>query len=205
MPRSDDLRHLAIDDPRSWLLGSVRFFQTLDFYAEYCGQTEDVLVDGVTNAVDRVWGAEFPPEEAGDDPQLADMVLLLGDESRVWWRDLERVIAGGDAYVSTLHEWAAISCGAFAPEDIVEQWHSQDGPAEILFTFRGQRHRVHHPNLRDDYLSMQILRDINRLIAESGYQFAVCDNLGLPNWVVVLKREEMTLLRSERGWSFLSY
>ncbi len=37
MPRSDDLRHLAIDDPRSWLLRSIRYFQTLDFYAEYRG------------------------------------------------------------------------------------------------------------------------------------------------------------------------
>jgi hypothetical protein len=117
----------------------------------------------------------------------------------------QRVSAGEDAYVTTLREWAAISRGAFTPEDIVEHWHSEDGPAEIRFTFRGQRHRVHHPNLRDDYLSMEVLRDINRLVAESGYQFAVCDNLGLPNWIVSLTQEEMNRLRSERRWSFLSY
>ena len=32
----------------------------------------------------------------------------------------------------------------------------------------------------------------------------VCDNLGIPNWVVTLTREEENRLRRERGWSFLA-
>ena len=63
----------------------------------------------------------------------------------------------------------------------------------------GRRHRVAHPNLRDDFLNIAIISDINRLIGESGYRFAVCDNLGMPNWVVALTREEENRLRHERG------
>jgi hypothetical protein len=31
----DDLRRLALREPHAWLLVSARYFQTLDFYAEY--------------------------------------------------------------------------------------------------------------------------------------------------------------------------
>jgi hypothetical protein len=128
------------------------------------------------------------------------MILLLGDRSRVWWRDLEGVFAGEDVYVTTLTEWATISRGAFAPEQIIERWHSDYGPADIEFMLVRQRYRVAHPNLRDDFLNIAILSDINRIIGDSGYHFAVCDNLGMPNWVVALTHEEEDCLRHDRGW-----
>ncbi len=56
----------------------------------------------------------------------------------------------------------------------------------------------------DDFLNIAIISDINRLIGDSGYQFAVCDNLGMPNWVVALTHEEKDCLRHVRGWSFLA-
>ncbi len=68
----------------------------------------------------------------------------------------------------------------------------------------GRRHRVAHPNLRDDFLNVAIITDIDRLIGHTGYRFAVCDDLGMPNWVVALTREEEKRLRRERGWSFLA-
>ena len=43
------------------------------------------------------------------------------------------MFAGEDAYVTTLTEWATISRRAFAPEQIIERWHSDDGPADIEF------------------------------------------------------------------------
>jgi hypothetical protein len=56
----------------------------------------------------------------------------------------------------------------------------------------------------DDFLNIAIISDINRLIGDSGYHFAVCDNLGMPNWVVALTHEEEDSLRHDRGWSFLA-
>ena len=40
---------------------------------------------------------------------------------------------------------------------------------------------VAYLNLCDDFFNIGIISDINRLIGDSGYQFAVCDNLGVPN------------------------
>jgi hypothetical protein len=199
----DDLRDLALRDPRAWLITSVRYFQTFGFYADHLNLTDDALVDAIREAVHRHWDGPLPPETVARDTHQADMVLLLGDESRVWWRDLEGVFASEKAYVTTLTEWAAISRGAFAPQGVVERWHSEDGPADIEFMLGGRRHRVSHPNIRDDYLNITIISDINRLIADSGFHFAVCDNLGLPNWVVALTDAEEIRLSRERGWSFV--
>lgn len=187
-----------------WLVASARYFQTLGFYMDHLNLPDDALLDAIRKAVLWHWDGPLPPEEVARDTQLADMVLLIGDRSRVWWRDLEGVFAGEEAYISTLTEWATISRGAFAPEEIVERWHSEDGPADIEFMLGGQRYRVAHPNLRDDFLNIAIISDINRLISDSSYHFAVCDNLGMPNWVVALTHEEEDSLRHERGWSFLA-
>ncbi len=159
-----------------WLVVSARYFQTLGFYTEHLDLPNDPLLDAIREAVRWHWDGPLPPEEVARDMQLADMILLLGDRSRVWWRDLEGVFAGEDAYVTTLTEWATISRGAFAPEQIIERWHSEDGPADIEFMLGSQRYRATHPNLRDDFLNIAIISDINRLIGDSGYHFAVCDN-----------------------------
>ena len=121
----------------------------------------------------------------------------------MWWRDLEGVFAGEEACVTTLTEWAEISRGAFAPEEIVERWHSAEGLVDIEFVVGGWRHCVSHPNLRDDFLNIAIVSEINRLMGHSGYHFPVCDNLGMPSWVVALRREEDDRLRHERGWTFV--
>lgn len=200
----EDMRQLALRNPRAWLITSIRYFQTLGFYTAYLGLPDERLLDATRRAVSWHIDEPLPPTEVARDLQRADLVLLLGDQSRVWWRDLEGVLPGENFYVVTLTEWAAISRGAFAPREIVERWQSDEGPADIEFTLGNQRHRVRHSNLRDDFLNITIISDINRLIADSGYQFAVCDNLGMPNWVVALTRSEATSLARDRGWSFVT-
>lgn len=113
------------------------------------------------------------------------------------------MFAGGDFYVTSFTEWSRISRGAFASTQIIERWHSDDGPADIEFMMGSQCCMVTHPNQRDDFLNIVIISDINRLISDSGYHFAVCDNLGMPNWLVALTREEEDALRRDRAWSFL--
>jgi hypothetical protein len=91
---------------------------------------------------------------------------------------LKGSFAGEDFYVTSLTEWSAISRGAFAPEQIIERWHSDEGPADIEFMVGSQRCMVTHPNQRDDFLNITIISDFNRFISDSCYHFAVCDNLG---------------------------
>ncbi|MDQ3856631.1 MAG: hypothetical protein M3281_09605, partial [Chloroflexota bacterium] len=169
----------------------------------YRDLSDDALVEQVAEAVDSVFGAPVPPSEVRRDLQYGDLTLLAGDRCRVWWRDLEGVFPGEELYLTTVTEWAAISRGAFAPQAMVERWQGPDGPAELEFMLDGRQHRVHHPNVHDDHLNIGIVRDINRLIAGTGYRFAVCDNLGMPNWITVLTSEERDQLRRDRGWSFL--
>jgi hypothetical protein len=138
MHSPDDLRQLALDDPRTWLIASARYFQGLGFYMAYLDLPEDALLYAIQEAVRLQWDEPLPPEEVSRDLQLADMVLLLGDRTRVWWRDLEGVFAGEDFYITSLTEWSAISRGAFSPEQIIERWHSDDGPAEIEFILGSQ-------------------------------------------------------------------
>jgi hypothetical protein len=156
----------------------ARYFEGLGFYMEYLDLPDEALLDAIREAVRWQWDEPLPPEEVSHDLQLADMVLLLGDQSRLWWRDLEGVFAGEEFYVTSLTEWSAISRGAFVPEQIIERWHSDDGPADIEFMVGSQRCMVTHPNQRDEFLNIAIISQINRFISESGYHFGVCDNLG---------------------------
>jgi hypothetical protein len=103
--------------------------------------------------------------------QLAEMLLLLGDRRRVWWRDLEGVFAGEERPTSPSSQSGRRSrAGRLRPRR-----SSSAGTAK-----RGRRRCVAHPNLRDDFLNVAIISEINRPIGHSGYRFAVCDNLGMP-------------------------
>lgn len=191
----------AGDDPRRRLRDAVHFFQALDFYAAYRGLPEEELLERVER--DRTAQLDEPlPLGPGADRQAADMLLLLGDGRRVWWRDLECALPGANAYVAALTEWAAVSRGAFAPTAVAETWRGDRGPAEITFTFDGAEHRVVHPARAGDFLEIGILRDINRLLRPGAPRFAVCDNLGMPNFVVALTAAEQRRLQGERGWTF---
>ena len=158
----------------------------------------------VEDALWDFWGADLPLRP-WDDMQRADMIVLAVDKTRVWAGDPVRVYRGADAYVETLHEWAAISRGALAPEDITETWRSDDGPVEITFTLGGARHLLVHLDGHDDYLNMGIIREINRLIEPSGYRFTIADASGLSQQVIVLTSDEQAQLERDRGWEFLDY
>jgi len=95
--------------------------------------------------------------------------------------------------------------GAFAPAGIVERWHSEDGPADIGFTLGDDRRRLAHPRLRDAFLNMNIVREINRLLPATGPRFRVCDRGGMPNFVVALTEGEKVRLERERGWTFCDF
>jgi hypothetical protein len=47
----EDLRKLALGDPRLWLVVSARYFQTLGFYTELLDLPNDPLLDAIREAV----------------------------------------------------------------------------------------------------------------------------------------------------------
>ena len=132
-----------------------------------------------------------------------DVLAIAGDVSRVWWRNLDQVETGRNAYVTMLRRWSEISRGAFNPENIQESW---GGPGEsifVSFSLNGEEHLFIHLTSHDDLLDtagMQAL--VNPLIEETGVQFEIVDLHHTPNVVVVLAASEREQLERDRGWSF---
>ena len=143
-------------------------------------------------------GRPLPPG-AEDDPQRADMYMLSTDRQRVWQADLECVYPGEEAYVRFLNGLAAISRGAFAPQAIIERWKGERGPVEVQFAVDGTKYEFVHT--AGDMLDPALIRTVNRSIQMSDVVFEVCDNFGMPNFILALTRDEKTRLTA-RGWKF---
>jgi hypothetical protein len=91
----------------------------------------------------------------------------------------------------------------FLLEAVTETWQGDGGRAIVEFTARGRYHRFVHPG--GDYLDMGLRHLANEAIAGTGYRFEVCDNLGMPNFLVVLTPEERLRLERERRWTFYDF
>jgi hypothetical protein len=184
---------------QTWLVETVRYFRGLDFFAAERLLSDEQLVRKVEAAHRANWDEPLDPAAGA---QLADMYVVATDPTRIWWRDIECVYQGANAYVEILGEWAAISRGAFFPTHVSETWRSPRGPVEVEFSVGAVRHRFIHQDGHDDFVDMRIVRAINQAIGATGYQFAVCDEGGMPNFVVALTRDEQARLERERGWRF---
>ncbi len=186
------------DDLKGWYLNAVQFFKAMGYFSKYSASSDEELARLLQDAVCRQWDEPFPPG-AENDPQLADMYLLSTDRERVWCADLESVYPGENAYVRFLNAMAAISRGAFRPQDITEHWKGERGPVEVAFNSNGKRYAFLHAG--GDMLDPSIIRMINGAIKEAGIAFAVCDNFGMPSFILVLNRDERARLTARR-WKF---
>ncbi len=185
-------------DVKSWYADSARYFRAMGFFSKYSGMSNDEFASHLIEDVCRLWDEPCPPG-AEKDPQLADMYLLTTDRERVWHGDLEFVYPGENAYVQFLNELAAISRGAFRPLDVSEQWKGEREPVDVEFISGGRKYKFVHRG--GDMLDPAIVRTVNDAVKDTGVRFEVCDNLGMPNFMVALKPDEKARL-AERGWKF---
>lgn len=185
-------------DIKNWYIDSARYFRAMGFFSKYAGLADEELASRIEDEVRMQWD-EPCPTGAEKDSQLADMYLLTTDRERVWHGDLEFVQPGENAYLQFLNGLAAISRGAFRPADIVEQWKGERGPVNIEFTAGGKRYQFVHKG--GDMLDPSIIRTINDAIKSSGVRFVVCDDLGMPNFIMALTGDEKAKLAA-RGWKF---
>ncbi|WP_128567244.1 hypothetical protein [Methanocella paludicola] len=186
------------EDLKSWYVDAARYFRAMGFFSKYSGLSDEDMAARLMDDVCREWD-EPCPSGAEKDPQLADVYLLTTDRERVWHGDLEFVYPGENAYVQFLNELAAISRGAFRPLDVSEKWKGERGPVDVEFTAGGRRFKFVHGG--GDMLDPAIVRTVNEAIKESGVRFEVCDNLGMPNFIVALTSDERARLAA-RGWKF---
>ncbi len=182
-----------------WLAEAVRYFHGMGFFAHYAGMADDDIAAKIREYHGADWEEYIT---SARDQASADMFLLMADPYRVWFRDLEGVYKGDNAYAHTLEEWASISRGAFHPTDIEETWESDAGPVRVMFTFDGARHEYVHANGDDDFINLEILKMVNWLLRDAPYRLEAADNLGDCRFIVALSRDERDRLYRDRGWSF---
>lgn len=179
-----------------WLLQSVQYFRSLGFFAEYAALSDEQLATHLTQAAMERHGVIDPAD------QLADLMLLSLDEQRVWWDDTEAdVCAENKVYVDTLAGWSKISRGAFKPENIRETWDHESGPIHVEFEHQGKKITL-HPSFQDDYIDLNILQSINKIVADTGIQFRVHAIFDQTAFIVALTQDEKRKLEKDRGWKF---
>jgi hypothetical protein len=142
-------------------------------------------------------GRPFDPSRPWD-----DVYLLSYDEERVWADDPECDVAlGNQVYQEVLAEWARVSGGAFAPEEIEEVWDGERGPISVHLRLDGRRYTF-RPSWDNDWLDLGILGTINGLIAGTGKQFLCASDVNFAI-VFVLDTEGRRILAEQRRFPFL--
>jgi hypothetical protein len=167
----------------------VRFYQQLGFFS-----------GGDPTAITAKYAEEHG--EPLDHRNPWDDVFLLGYSSGdVWADDPEAdVCRENQVYTEVLQQWAAISKGAFAPGAITEQWEEESGPIKISFEL-GERQTSVAPRYQDDWIDLEVLLQINALVAHSGRQFecAVDGNFAL---VLCLSPVQKGTMKKQRQFPF---
>jgi hypothetical protein len=167
----------------------VRFYQLLGFFA---GADPAGVVQLYTND-------HGEPPSPGN--KWDDMFLLAYSDGDVWSQDPEAdVCAENEVYSEVLAEWACISHGTFTPVGITEHWQSETGPVKLNFQLNGQPVSI-SPSYQDDWIDLDVLRQINALILPSGRQFecAVDGNFSL---VLCLTLDQKRTMKKHRRFPF---
>jgi hypothetical protein len=184
-------------DSRLWFSDAIRYFRGFGFFASHPGSDEELA-----EIIISYWRGDWDEYlTAVSDRPSADQLLLVADTKRVWWHDLEVVYRGSNSYVDVLNEWATISRGQFAPDQIQETWQGENGPVEVTFTFNDHTYTFVHRS--GDFLEHGILQLINQVLANTPFRYEVAIDYGDSNWIAVLNQDEKQRLKIERGWHFL--
>jgi hypothetical protein len=141
--------------------------------------------------------------EPTDPGSAHDHLDVLGvDRDRVWWEDTEvDMFPEERPYATALERWGAISGGALRPEQIEETWaDEEEGPVTVSFVQAGERVEL-HPKWNDDWLDLDVLHDLNRLIAPSGRRFVQGHTYGQDAFVLCVTAAERERLH-ELGFPF---
>jgi hypothetical protein len=167
----------------------IRFYQAVGFFAG--AEPGNILKRWTSES-----GGLPDPRKPWD-----DVYLLSFSDGDVWADDPEAdVCAENLVYSEVLPEWARISRGAFAPTEISEQWDGKRGPISLSFTLAGKPAKI-SPAYQDDWIDLEVLHQINILIAASGRQFecAVDGNFAV---VVCVTDEQKRRMQTERLFPF---
>ncbi len=187
---------LSPERKQQGLVKAIHFYRQLGFFAEF-SQLSDERVAATLNAR---WREIHDGESFDPAPPDAEPELLSLDETRVWNSDLEcDVCEENHVYSDIVKSIRAISRDAFAPEDIIETWETEEGPIRVEFSFNGGTH-ILRPKYHNDWLDTDFLFSLAKLFKGSGYELVI--RPGDPVYATVLTADEKRRIRRERGSVF---
>lgn len=182
---------------QQWLLQTIKYFRAFGFFRKQSDKSDEELATAIIS-----WRAEVSGEDLNPSSIFSDLIVLSFDEERIWWKDTEAdVCSGTTVYVQTIKEWSAISRGTFLPENVREDWTTEEGPIELTFFHNSQAIKL-TPQYLDDYIDLGLLMLINSLIRSSGIQFELYKPFDQTGFIVALTASEKRRLETERGWQF---
>jgi hypothetical protein len=175
----------------------VGAFRSIGLFASRGDATDAEVAAEVEDSIKARWGDQIGPDEP-----LLDLFVAEQDRARVWWQDLEADVSdGNEVYAQTLADWGGISVGSFDPEAIVERWESDSGPVTVTFELDGIEH-ILNPAYIEDWIDLQVLGEVNGLIASSGRRFESYRAFDQSAFVISLTPDERAALEHDRGWCF---
>ena len=168
----------------------------IGLFSDMQGLSDQELAEELEVSLKEEWGEQIPE----NDP-FFELFVAAQDRTRAWWGDLEADVAdGNDVYASVLEEWAAVSVGAFEPEQVEETWESEAGPVKVRYTLDGEDVEL-APEYLEDWIDPRIITPINERIAASGRQFTLVKAFDQTAFLLALDEGERAALEA-RGWCF---
>ena len=200
--------------------GSIDYLRKMDFFQDYSNlSSEEILEKILRNEIGYPiswWGEEKGLLHGKEDVRdinrrwrhymkasdfEIDYLVIHFDIKRVILEDPEAVI-DAKMGMAMLKRLARISRGIFQPTNISSMRLTPEGSKwlveEVSFDFKGKRHSIEIA-LRYDYIEDMGLKELNKLIEDTGYQYYQLEDEFIELiTVVVLMEEEAEMLEKER-------
>jgi hypothetical protein len=178
---------------------SIKEFRGLDFFRDKENISDEKLAEMINEEHFALFGEEIDPQ-----CPFLDLLLLAYDKKRVWWEDTEAdVLNGNNVYIEFMNDLSRISRGVFSPSEISESWVTDEGPITIEFKLGGEKISI-NPKYIDDYIDVEIISDINKLIP-SEKKFELYKPFDQTAFIIMLSKDEKTRLQKKRGWEFFPF
>ena len=185
-----------------WLLEAVEYYRGFGFFQKYNHLSSINLIREISINPNRENASLLFDELQNLSSYQADLCLLSWDSQRVLWEDMECDIHPDNrVYPIILLELKNISRNVFLPERITEMWQTRSGPIQVDFTLDGQNCQI-LLEYNDDWIDLNLITQINRLIYDTGFQFETCLTEDQTLFLVVLTSQEKERLQQERAIRF---
>jgi len=146
----------------------------------------------------------FDPKANSD---YFDLHVAELDETRVWWRDLEAdVLNGNNVYAQTVKEFGELSGGFLRPDQIKEEWTTDEGPVKVSFR-DSDTLRTFNLKSNGDWYDIDFFKYLESSMKNNGspYQFYMHDQTGQDVFVIRLTEDEKEAVEKKMNWNLVKF